>query len=228
MRRSIAPKASPQLERHVDEALRAARIEPGDRVLEVGCGSGRYTLLLARRGVSVEGLELSALLLERLRAHAAGRYEIPLYCADVLHPPAGLEGAFDAVLGFMVLHHVHDLEATLAAASRLLRPGGRMVFLDANAYNPLFYLQMLLTPGMTWAGDRGIARMRPQIVLGAFRDSGLRRATLRRFGFFPGFVADRPWGSRLERLLEAVPIWRRLLPFQLFSAERPPASMASR
>jgi SAM-dependent methyltransferase len=210
----MVPVDSPYLRRHVDEALRFAGLGSADRVLEVGCGMGRYTLLLAPR-VRVEGLDLSEVLLERLRGYDGGRHNIPLHCADLSDPPPELLERFDSVVGFFTLHHVHDLPRCFEGAARLVRKGGSVVFLEPNAFNPLFYLQMLVTPGMTWEGDGGMVRMRRGPVFRAMREAGLERLSLSRFGFFPPFLANRSWGRRLEALLERFPPWRPLLPFQI-------------
>lgn len=216
VKRTMVPADSRYIRRHVEEVMRFAGLSSGDRVLEVGCGMGRYTLMLAQRGVPVEGMDLSLVLLERLRTYAGGRFDIPLHCADIQNPPPELHRSFDVVLGFFVLHHLKDLESSFRAMARLLKPGGRMIFLEPNAYNPLFYIQILITPGMSWQGDQGIVRMRPKLVFGAMQRAGLDRLTLVRFGFFPPFLVNRPWGCRLEAALERVPVWRPLLPFQLF------------
>ncbi len=220
IKRSITPKSSRHLERQIDEMTRFASIAPGDRVLEIGCGMGRCTLPLVNRGLRVEGLDLSPALLERLRTFNRGRGEIPLHCADILHAPAALTGAFDVLLGVFVLHHLKNLDDSFAAMRRLLKPHGRMVFLEANAYNPLFYLQIALTKGMTWEGDKGIAQMRPGRIFRAMSGAGLQRLEIRRFGFLPSSLADRAWGPSIDALLERVPLWRPILPFQLFKAER--------
>jgi SAM-dependent methyltransferase len=221
IRRTIVPRNSLQLERYLDKALQLASVCPTDRVLELGCGMGRFTLLLAERNVQVEGLDQSATLLNGLQTYNAGRFNIPLHCADALNPPRELDGTFDVILGFLVLHHLKDLSRSFAAVARLLKPAGRSVFLEPNAYNPLLYLQIPLTPGMSWEGDRGILQMRQGHVLRAMGQAGLSHLTCSRFGFFPSFIADRQWGSKLETILERVPIWRPLLPFQLFRGERP-------
>jgi SAM-dependent methyltransferase len=220
VKRTMVPRPSPYLERHLDEALRFGDVSLQDRVLEVGCGMGRYTLLLARRGLRVEGLELSRVLLDRLRQFDAGQHDIPLHCADLADSLPELRDRFDVVLGFFMLHHVHDLAACFAGIRRLLRPGGRAVFVEPNPYNPLFYIQIAVTPGMTWQGDRGIIRMRRCPIANAIAAAGLTRFALRRFGFFPPFLANRPAGARVERVLEKIRLWRPILPFQLFRAER--------
>lgn len=222
IKRTMVPVDTPYLRRQVEEVLRfAGPIAAGARVLEVGCGMGRYTLLLAARGIAVEGQDLSPVLLERLDGFNDGRFRIPLHCGDIAHPPPELVGAFDAALGFFVLHHIKDLDGSFAGIARVLKPGGRAVFLEPNPLNLLYYVQIAITPGMSWQGEGGMLQMRPRRLFRAMGQAGLVRPALARFGFFPPFLANRPGGARLERALESVPAWRPLLPFQLFRAERP-------
>ena len=221
LKQTMVPRDTPYLRRHVEELARFALLERDSRVLEVGCGMGRYTLLLAELGYRIEGLDLTPRLLEHLGATTRDRFSIPTYCADVLDAPAELHDEFAALIGFFALHHMHDLPATFAAMARLVRPGGYVTFLEPNPYNPLYYLQILLTPGMTWEGDRGIVDMRRSVLFAAIRDAGLVDPEIRRFGFFPPFVANRPWASPLERALERIPLWRVALPFQIIRCRRP-------
>jgi SAM-dependent methyltransferase len=218
----MRPTGTPYLHRQLDELVRFARLEPGQRVLEVGCGMGRYTLLLAERGIRVEGIDLSAPLLDRLRAFNDGRFEIPLYTGDVLDPPEPL-GVFDAVVGFFTLHHVHDLPATYRAMAGLVAPGGPVAFLEPNPWNPLYYVQIAVKREMTWEGDRGLLEMRRSTVFPAMASAGLADLRLERFGFFPPFAANAAWGPRVERVLERRRVFGPVLPFQLFGGVRPAA-----
>jgi hypothetical protein len=118
-----------------------------------------------------------------------------------------------------------DVHGAMAAMSSMLKPGGRLVLLDANGWNPLFYLQMLMMPGVTWQGDKGMARMRPTLVFDAMRQAGLARLALSRFGFLPAFVVDRAWGSWLDRALERLFLPNVCHAFQIFSAQRPSANV---
>lgn len=224
LKRRMLPRNSRYLQRHVDELLRFGHISPGQRVLEVGCGMGRYTLLLAERGIQVEGLDLTPVLLDRLRSFDGGRYNISLHCQDILDPSPELKEKFDAVIGFFTLHHLHDLSLCFSAIMHFVKPGGCVVFLEPNPYNFLYYIQMLTDPGMTWKGDGGIIFMRPQIILQAMVGAGFGRPAMLRFGFFPPHLTELRWGSKLESLLEQLPFWYPILPFQIFKADRPTLS----
>jgi SAM-dependent methyltransferase len=224
---AMQPTSSPYVERQVDALVRFAGLADGDRLLDVGCGMGRYTLPLAERGFSVEGIDLSRTLLDRLETFNAGRHEIRLHCADILDLPDSMNGRFDAAVGFFTLHHLHDLAASFSAMARLVRLGGRIAFLEPNPLNVLYYLQLLVAPGMSWQGDKGILSMRRSTVFRAMEHAGLASPSLERFGLFPPFAANRPLGARAERALERFPLWRPFLAFQLFGATvpatRPPA-----
>lgn len=217
---TMVPADSPYLKRHINKLLSFANISAGERVLEAGCGMGRYTLILARQGIKVEGMDISPVLLDKMRTYAGVGFDIPLYCADVLQFPSELEGRFDAVIGFFTLHHFHNLTKCFEAMTSLLKPGGRIVFLEPNPFNPLYYIQILITPGMTWQGDKGILSMRPDLIFKAMKSAGLSRLTMTRFGFFPPFIANLKWGQKFEKVLESIPLWSFLLPFQLFKGER--------
>jgi SAM-dependent methyltransferase len=224
---NMVPRDSLYLRRHVDELMRFGPVSPGERVLEIGCGMGRYTLILAERGVAVEGIDLSPALLAHFETFQRNRFQIPLHRGDVLDLPPALLGRFDAVVGLFVLHHLHDVPRCLQSLTRALRPGGRMVFLEPNPYNGLYYVQMMLKPRMTWQGDKGMLGMRRAPVFRAMESAGLGDLAMMRFGFFPPLLADHRWGARLESIVERAFVWKTCLPFQLFrgtlrgSSERP-------
>ena len=142
------------------------------RVLEVGPGQGRYTLPLADRGFRIEVIELAPAMLALLDASRGDR-PIELHEGDILDPPASLAASlgtgFDAVIGFFALHHMHDVPACLAKMASLLREGGELAFLEPNPFNPLYYVQMAITPEMTFEGDKGMLGMRRGPLLGSLR-----------------------------------------------------------
>ena len=111
------------------------RVRPGTRVLDVGCGVGRWSRLLASRGAEVTGIDLSATMIgeARRRAAAAG---LSGRCRFLVQDSAQLNigGQFDLVLAVTVLQHMLDPESVRSALQRMaahLAPGGRMVLLEA-------------------------------------------------------------------------------------------------
>jgi SAM-dependent methyltransferase len=214
-RMEVDPRGeTPYIARQVDAALAAGGVRASDRVLDIGCGLGKYTLALAGRGIGVEGLDLTPVLVDSLRRRDPS---LVVHLGDVMDPPDDLRGGFDVVTGFFVLHHIGDLLAAFAGVRALLRVGGRAVFCEPNPLFPGFYVQMALTPGMTWEGDGGIVRMRPARLQSAAAASGLVRFETERFGALPPVLVNRAWGAALERALEAVPGWKWGRAFQLFS-----------
>lgn len=107
----------------VGRGLAALLPGPGARVVEVGVGTGRVAVPLAKEGIRVVGLDLSARMLARLRAKGAG---VEAIRAEASRPPLR-DGCCDAVLFVHVLHLVPNVEATVAAALRLLGPGGLLL-----------------------------------------------------------------------------------------------------
>jgi len=211
---------SPYLDRHVDKMIDQAGISVEHKIIDIGCGSGRYTLRFAKREYNVEGLDLTEGLLEELKERDGGRYNIRLHLTDIIEHDEGLDGNFDRVIGFFALHHMFDLHASFKAMEKLTRPGGMIAFLEPNAFNPLYYIQMLITPGMTWKGDKGVAKMRKSLIFNAMKSAGLANLSVHRFGFFPPFLANQPWGGKLERILEKLPLLGPFLPFQLFTGTK--------
>ena len=111
------------------------RLEPGTRVLDVGCGVGRWSRLLARRGAQVTGIDVSPTMLREAgrRAQLDG---VATRCrfleADLA--TLELEQAFPFILGVTVLQHVVDpgsFERAVGRLARHLEPGGRLVLLEA-------------------------------------------------------------------------------------------------
>ena len=103
---------------------------PFERALEIGAGTGYFTLNLMQAGVvrSAVCADISPGMLEALRANARSlglEVHTAVGDAEALDLPAG---GFDLVFGHAVLHHLPDLQAAFARFHRLLRPGGRLAF----------------------------------------------------------------------------------------------------
>ena len=119
-----------QLEYDLTWRYLARYLPPGGSILEIGAGTGRYTLELCRRGYSVTAVDLSAALLRRCeqRLEAEGLHgHVQLVVADARDLQAVVGTAFDAVLLMGPLYHLvfeEDRQQAVRQAANRLRNGG--------------------------------------------------------------------------------------------------------
>ncbi|QNN51608.1 class I SAM-dependent methyltransferase [Nocardioides mesophilus] len=114
-----------------EQLVAALDVRPGERALDVGCGRGAVTLLLARAvgtDGSVTAVDLAPAMVEHTRVAAAGLGNVRAAVMDATAPtdPPAAEGSFDLLASSLVLFFLPDPGAALAGWVRLLRPGGRI------------------------------------------------------------------------------------------------------
>lgn len=129
----FAPEASARL---VEAFVRLTGLKPGARVVDLGCGSGTFTALLARAGYSCVGLDISTKLI------AVGRSKYPnieFVEGDIERLPFS-DASFDGVLLSGVVHHFPDPSRCAGEVFRVLRPQGRFIAFDPNRRNPFMWL----------------------------------------------------------------------------------------
>ncbi|MCK2219107.1 class I SAM-dependent methyltransferase [Actinomadura sp. ATCC 31491] len=98
--------------------------------LDLGCGTGSLSLLLAEAGHRVTGVDLAPRMVERAREKLAGT-DATVTVGDASRPPVG-ERRFDVVLTRHVVWALPDPERALARWAALLRPGGRLVLVEGR------------------------------------------------------------------------------------------------
>jgi D-alanine-D-alanine ligase len=115
--------------RDVDLVLRALRLQPDDRILDLCCGQGRHSIELARRGWrTVSGIDQASILISLARLRAR-QLEAPVSFeeGDARHLPCA-DGSFGAVIlmgnSFGYFHDADDDIKVLREIRRVLRPGG--------------------------------------------------------------------------------------------------------
>jgi ubiquinone/menaquinone biosynthesis C-methylase UbiE len=125
-------------------------LSEGDAILDAGCGGGEF-------GVIKEVLERSPCLvgidIDRDSVRGNDKYD-HLICGNVEWLPVGA-GRFDLIVSRFVFEHLQDPELAFREMARVLRPGGAIIILTQNIWNPLMFLSSILPLGVR----RAITRM---------------------------------------------------------------------
>lgn len=121
-----------QATRHFALAPKAMKPMRGLSVVDIGCGGGLLSEPMARLGAKVTGIDASERNITVAAQHAKEAGLTIDYRALTAEELAEEGRTFDLVLNMEVLEHVADVEAFLAAAASLLKPGGLMVLATLN------------------------------------------------------------------------------------------------
>jgi 2-polyprenyl-3-methyl-5-hydroxy-6-metoxy-1,4-benzoquinol methylase len=106
-----------------------AHVQAGERVLDVGCGEGRFAGELARAGAEVVGIDIAERALSRARRLEP---ELDLRLIEEGVPWPLQDASFDLVWAGEVIEHVADTAPWLSELRRVLRPGGRLLLSTPN------------------------------------------------------------------------------------------------
>lgn len=106
-------------------------LTPGDRILDVGAGTGEYSLYFARKGFPVSALELANSNIAAFQANMKDDLPIDLAQGNALDLNRYADNSFDVVLLFGPLYHLHSVDDRLQCireAKRVCKPGGKLFF----------------------------------------------------------------------------------------------------
>jgi ubiquinone/menaquinone biosynthesis C-methylase UbiE len=141
-------------------------LKPGLRILDAGCGMGVGSEFLTHLGCRVTGIDVEEAAAEWEKRRALG-ITFQHASAETLPFP---DAHFDAVWVKDALHHMADPARALDELQRVTRLGGPVVVVEANRYNPIFYVHLTLL-----GGHQHFTRAKLKRLLAA-KDPGFRYA----------------------------------------------------
>jgi SAM-dependent methyltransferase len=212
-------------------ALERAKVQPGERAIDVGCGCGQTSLQLAERvgpSGAVLGIDVSAPMLARARARAAGRPKLRFAQADA--QTHRFDEVFDLAFSRFGVMFFADPVAAFANLAGALRPGGRLAFVCWQAIdrNPWILAPMRAVAGIVplppppAPGSPGpFAFADPERVRGILETAGYSQVALEPEQGELAIGADRGLEGAVEFMLEMGPVAAAL-------REAGPAGLAAR
>lgn len=127
----------------------------GRVVLDYGCARGVASAEMLQHGAAhVYGIDLDEAAVEYARARGLER---ATFVAGDAHRLPWPDASFDVVVGRAILHHL-DLDRATAEIARVLRPGGRVFFVEPIRHNPLGMMFRALTPHARTADEQPLSR----------------------------------------------------------------------
>lgn len=132
------PAGRLRAQRRANLIATGARLGPGMRVLEIGCGTGMFTEIFAQTGAYIVAVDISANLLEKAKARNLSEENVSFM--EMRFEDCDLNDPFDAVIGSSILHHLEYKDAFIKIF-QLLKPNGIMSFAEPNMLNPQVFAE---------------------------------------------------------------------------------------
>ncbi len=182
--------------------LQIARLEKTDRIVEVGVGTGPYLDMISPLAQEVICIDGSHQMLELLKQKHGNLPNIQPFHWNLETPLPDISFAADLVYGFGILEHIINLKIFLTNCKRMLRSGGRIVFVTPNGKSPWYHgLRRPWRVGRHCSTDRYYSLNQLKEIMIGFGFS-LEEAIF--WGFFPAGIGDFPFYilDRFGKLVE--------------------------
>ena len=179
-------------------------------VLEIGCGTGLFTKELARTDNTIVAIDISVALIMKAKEKISSANVN--FVVGNAYKTEFKSGSFDFVVGSSSLHHL-EVDSALKEFSRILKPGGRMMFTEPNMMNPQVALIKNVPSIKRRAGDSPdeTAFFRWEIA-NQFRSHGFMEVSVKPFDFVhpqtPAWLLNLT--ERLTIVLENIPLVREI------------------
>lgn len=179
------------MEHKIQTAFTLGRFSKGERLLEVGCTAGHYTLTLAREGYHVTGIDISteSIKAAQLLSRNLGLTGAEFMAGDAEDMKDIPNNSFDGVYSFSTLRYVPNPLQAVREIRRVLKPGGRAVVDFPNKYCPWFEFLKFIVGGDRHVHDHTYS---PGQVKRMMEQAGFANVEMKLIIFFakqfPGFL----------------------------------------
>ncbi|SRR5258706_185519 len=144
-----SPAGQKRADRRANYFIELAKVKQGNKVLEIGCGTGLFTQkFFDATQAEITAIDISQDLLDEAKKNLP---QVNFKKDDAMNLSFADE-TFDVVFGSSILHHL-DFEPALKEIFRVMKKGGRMIFAEPNMLNPQIFVQKNIPFIKKWLGD---------------------------------------------------------------------------
>lgn len=176
----LQPELYQQIE--LDQLKKTLNLPKGSSILDFGCGRGRISLYFLQNGYNVHSVDISSYALKFLQ----GKYKknkTKTWGKLTTSEQVPTKANFDAIVGADVLHHV-PIEATFRLFKKALKPGGKIVFSEPNAYHLPWYLHFYMN-NIPFDIEKGILDCTVQNFQSLLKKTGFKQINISGHGIVP-------------------------------------------
>lgn len=156
------------------------------KIIDFGCGTGRVTIPLLKKGYTVLGVDISSESLKSLDTFYKKNRK-PGWGKLFLSTTLPYKEKYDAVVGADILHHIPISKYT-SIFKQVLKTGGKVVFSEPNAFHLPWYA--FIFANLDWTIEKGVLQCTPIYLNYIFKKSGFNKVRIYGHGFLPTMLFE--------------------------------------
>lgn len=199
--------------------LKLNKVE-GLKILEVGAGTGRYTVHLLHMGAHVTATEISneSLNVIKMQAKEIEKEQNLITVHDSLES-AIFNDEFDLVFCVNLLHHVEDMHNVFKNMYKAAKPNAIVAIIEPNPLNPLFYIDFYRKKN--WSIEKGILRCKRWLLKDLFLENNMDQIFTKRYIIIPNFISNKSFLFKyLNNILLSLPIINEFYMFHMMYSRK--------
>jgi len=192
---------------------------PKANLIELGAGYGRFVIPLLELGHKVTAVDISQKSIKVINREAKKHQlekRLKLIKSDFTQPV--FENVYDGAYCIGTFHLLAETEKQrikiLSNLVKSVKPGGIVLLIEPNPFNPFFYPFYLFSPQVSWEVEKHFRKSNEKNLMKIFKQLGLKDITVSYFGFFPlRFVNYFPAVAWLNQMVNYLPLVNKVSSF---------------
>lgn len=181
----VCPGQAFNLKKYYEPFLEKTVPQQG-RVLELGCGTGVYTKWLHMRGLNVTAMDISSGMIEQAKQRCPDATYLQ---GDCENPGGAIDDAgseqFDVIMGINTFSYYANKAQALSNYHQLLKPGGKLIFIDMNGSCPFYSMMSALDINEMRQWLKEVGQMKKSNLQTWFSETGYTQEYCEHFTFIP-------------------------------------------